>query len=180
MWPTGIGFAIAKKLAQNPGNTCILTSRDRARGEKAVEDLKGEGIKIEFMQLDIGDPASVEVTGERGYPPSTMCILKIHRNSFRNESAAVFSDDGAMANSEILRCAVRMFLSDVLLGDAASPKIEEYHIVVNLVFLLACLLVDVSGDVPELCFSNGRGLRSLRRSREQCWHRIQGRRPHTF
>lgn len=76
MWPTGIGFAIAKKLAQNPGNTCILTSRDRARGEKAVEDLKGEGIEVEFMQLDIGDPVSVEVTVEQGHPPLSCEYLR--------------------------------------------------------------------------------------------------------
>ena len=58
---TGIGFAIAKKLARAPGHVCILTSRDRARGEQAVEDLSQEGLKAIFKQLDIGDPSSVEV-----------------------------------------------------------------------------------------------------------------------
>ncbi|CAM9596057.1 unnamed protein product, partial [Ascophyllum nodosum] len=56
----GIGFAIAKKLARAPGHVCILTSRDRARGEQAVEDLSQEGLKAIFKQLDIGDPSSVE------------------------------------------------------------------------------------------------------------------------
>ncbi|CAN0523215.1 unnamed protein product, partial [Ectocarpus sp. 8 AP-2014] len=57
---TGIGLAIAKKLACTPGHLCILTSRTPALGQKAVDDLKAEGLEsVVYKQLDIGDPASV-------------------------------------------------------------------------------------------------------------------------
>lgn len=59
---TGIGLAIAKKLAHAPGHLCILTSRNPALGQRAADDLKGEGLEsVVYKQLDIGDPASVEV-----------------------------------------------------------------------------------------------------------------------
>eukprot|EP00903_Cladosiphon_okamuranus_P011691 g10996.t1 len=57
----GIGFAIAKKLAQAPGHLCVLTSRNPALGQKAVDDLKAEGLdSVTYKQLDIGDSTSVE------------------------------------------------------------------------------------------------------------------------
>lgn len=41
---------------------CVLTSRTPALGQKAVDDLKAEGLQsVVYKQLDIGDPASVEV-----------------------------------------------------------------------------------------------------------------------
>ncbi|CAM9893132.1 unnamed protein product [Pylaiella littoralis] len=57
----GIGLAIAKKLAQAPGHLCVLTSRNPALGQRAADNLKGEGLEsVVYKQLDIGDPASVE------------------------------------------------------------------------------------------------------------------------
>ncbi|CAN0462792.1 unnamed protein product [Ectocarpus sp. 12 AP-2014] len=57
----GIGLAIAKKLAGAPGHLCVLTSRTPSLGQKAVDDLKAEGLEsVVHKQLDIGDPASVE------------------------------------------------------------------------------------------------------------------------
>lgn len=58
----GIGLAIVKKLAQAPGHLCVLTSRNPELGQKAADDLKAEGLdSVTYKQLDIGDPASVEV-----------------------------------------------------------------------------------------------------------------------
>lgn len=40
----------------------MLTSRNPALGQKAADDLKAEGLdSVTYKQLDIGDPASVEV-----------------------------------------------------------------------------------------------------------------------
>lgn len=58
---TGVGLAIAKKVAETPGTLCVLTSRDPGRGEKAVESLQKEGLDLVYKQLDIGDPESIEV-----------------------------------------------------------------------------------------------------------------------
>ncbi|KAK9725225.1 hypothetical protein RND81_05G129700 [Saponaria officinalis] len=56
----GIGFAIAKKLAQF-GLTVILTSRDPTKGEQALELLKSQGLGdyVHFYPLDISRPHSI-------------------------------------------------------------------------------------------------------------------------
>lgn len=58
---TGLGLETAKKLAKTPGHICILTSRDPSNGAKAIKEMQEEGLEPVYKQLDIGDPASVEV-----------------------------------------------------------------------------------------------------------------------
>ncbi|KAI3446938.1 hypothetical protein Pfo_003603 [Paulownia fortunei] len=55
----GIGFALVKRLAEL-GLTVILTARDTARGLKAVELLKSEGLNVHSFCLDVSDPNSIK------------------------------------------------------------------------------------------------------------------------
>lgn len=56
----GIGFALAKKLAQQ-GLTVILTARDAERGRQAAESLRGQGlVRVHFSVLDVSDPVSID------------------------------------------------------------------------------------------------------------------------
>ncbi|EFN80721.1 carbonyl reductase [NADPH] 3 [Harpegnathos saltator] len=55
----GIGFAIVKALCQQFDGIVYLTARDSNRGLTAVGELKKQGLKSEFHQLDINDDASV-------------------------------------------------------------------------------------------------------------------------
>ncbi|MDR9752486.1 SDR family oxidoreductase [Pseudomonas sp. SZMC_28357] len=55
----GIGFAIAKGLAE-AGMAVWMGARDRSRGEAAVAELRGEGLDVRFLQLDVADPESVQ------------------------------------------------------------------------------------------------------------------------
>jgi NAD(P)-dependent dehydrogenase (short-subunit alcohol dehydrogenase family) len=54
----GIGLEICRQLAR-PGHHVILSARSAERGEKAVEDLAKEGLKVEFLLLDTSDEASI-------------------------------------------------------------------------------------------------------------------------
>jgi NAD(P)-dependent dehydrogenase (short-subunit alcohol dehydrogenase family) len=54
----GIGFEIVRQLARL-GHHVILTARDQARGESAVEKLKTENLSVSFIRLDISDHQSV-------------------------------------------------------------------------------------------------------------------------
>nr|XP_033805024.1 carbonyl reductase [NADPH] 1-like [Geotrypetes seraphini] len=56
----GIGFAIVRALCKQFTGDVYLTARDQARGEKAVQDLQGEGLKPLFHQLDINDLESIK------------------------------------------------------------------------------------------------------------------------
>ncbi|XP_023952360.2 carbonyl reductase [NADPH] 3-like [Bicyclus anynana] len=57
----GIGLATVRGLCQRFEGIVYLTSRDVARGEKAVSDLQKEGLNPKYHQLDISDNKSVEV-----------------------------------------------------------------------------------------------------------------------
>jgi NAD(P)-dependent dehydrogenase (short-subunit alcohol dehydrogenase family) len=54
----GIGFHIVRQLAQE-GVHVYLGARDVDRGRAAAEVLMYEGLDVEFVQLDVTDPASV-------------------------------------------------------------------------------------------------------------------------
>ncbi|XP_059062724.1 carbonyl reductase [NADPH] 1-like [Achroia grisella] len=55
----GIGYAIVKGLCKRFDGLVYLTSRDVARGETAVADLKKEGLQAAYHQLDVADKNSV-------------------------------------------------------------------------------------------------------------------------
>lgn len=54
----GIGREVCRQLATD-GYNVILTSRDREKGEKAVEELQSEGVEMNYVQLDADDPQSI-------------------------------------------------------------------------------------------------------------------------
>ncbi|HEX4140252.1 MAG TPA: SDR family NAD(P)-dependent oxidoreductase [Candidatus Methylacidiphilales bacterium] len=55
----GIGFEICRQLAK-AGHHVILSARSAERGENAVKALAQEGLKAEFLLLDMGDEASIQ------------------------------------------------------------------------------------------------------------------------
>jgi len=59
----GIGFETCRQLAKK-GIQVILTSRDRANGEAAVEKLQAEGLDVSYHPLDVTDSDSVQHLAE--------------------------------------------------------------------------------------------------------------------
>ncbi len=55
---TGIGTAVARGLARK-GMSVWLTARDEAEGGAAAGRLRGEGLDVRFLRLDVTDAASV-------------------------------------------------------------------------------------------------------------------------
>ena len=55
----GIGFAIARQLAEF-GHSVLLGSRDLKAGEEAAGSLRGPGLDIEPVQIDLTDPAGID------------------------------------------------------------------------------------------------------------------------
>jgi len=55
----GIGFEICRQLAK-AGHHVILSARSAERGEKAVKTLAAEGLKVDFLLLDMGDDGSIQ------------------------------------------------------------------------------------------------------------------------
>ncbi|XP_026643242.1 carbonyl reductase [NADPH] 1-like isoform X1 [Microtus ochrogaster] len=55
----GIGFAIRRDLCQKFSGDVVLTARNQARGQAAVQQLQAEGLNPRFHQLDIDDLHSI-------------------------------------------------------------------------------------------------------------------------
>lgn len=53
----GIGFETVRQLAAK-GITVLLGARDEKRGAEAAAKLRGEGLDVDFLQLDVNDTAS--------------------------------------------------------------------------------------------------------------------------
>lgn len=56
---TGIGLAVATKLAKEHGFHVVIGSRNAAAGQKAAADLKASGLLASSVQLDIGSDESI-------------------------------------------------------------------------------------------------------------------------
>lgn len=55
----GIGLAIVRDLCRQFSGDVVLTARDVARGQAAVQQLQAEGLSPRFHQLDIDDLQSI-------------------------------------------------------------------------------------------------------------------------
>lgn len=54
----GIGFEIARQLGKS-GAVVLLGARDAVRGEAAAAKLRGEGIELRFIHIDLGATAAI-------------------------------------------------------------------------------------------------------------------------
>lgn len=59
----GLGLATAHRVGAD-GARVVVAELDAARGEKAVSELRGEGVDAHFVPCDVADPASVEAMAE--------------------------------------------------------------------------------------------------------------------
>src|SRR3954453_18624753 len=55
----GIGFEIGRQLGKH-GFTVALAARDEAKVNAAVDRLRGEGLDVQGVRLDVTDPSTAE------------------------------------------------------------------------------------------------------------------------
>jgi NAD(P)-dependent dehydrogenase (short-subunit alcohol dehydrogenase family) len=86
----GIGLETARQLAAR-GITVLLGARDAGRGQAAADALKGEGLDVTFVPLDVADPATVREAAARvGETYGRLDILV--------NNAGVYTDAGVSAS----------------------------------------------------------------------------------
>ncbi|MEH2276225.1 MAG: SDR family oxidoreductase [Nostoc sp.] len=56
----GIGLETARQLARDHGFSVLLGARDEKRGTDAANQLRNEGLDVQFLLLDPTNPASIE------------------------------------------------------------------------------------------------------------------------
>jgi NAD(P)-dependent dehydrogenase (short-subunit alcohol dehydrogenase family) len=54
----GIGFEVARQLAAL-GRTVLLGARNKALGEEAAERLRGKGLDVRYLALDLNDHSTI-------------------------------------------------------------------------------------------------------------------------
>jgi NAD(P)-dependent dehydrogenase (short-subunit alcohol dehydrogenase family) len=54
----GVGFATARHVAR-AGHRVLVGARDPGRGEAAAVDLAGQGLDVDFVHVDVTDPATI-------------------------------------------------------------------------------------------------------------------------
>ncbi len=54
----GIGFEVARKIAA-AGHLVLIGARNPALGQGAADKLKGEGLEVRFLQIDLDDAATI-------------------------------------------------------------------------------------------------------------------------
>jgi NAD(P)-dependent dehydrogenase (short-subunit alcohol dehydrogenase family) len=59
----GLGLEMSKQLSQ-AGVTVIMAARDTERGQAAAEKLKGEGLDVEFLKLDVRSKSDHEAAAK--------------------------------------------------------------------------------------------------------------------
>ncbi len=104
----GIGLEVARQLGQR-GHTVLLGARDTLKGEQAAATLRGEGLEVHFLQLDVTDDSSVALAAATirqrfgkldvlvnnagvqidDLPPSQISLKALHRTFDTNVFGAV-------------------------------------------------------------------------------------------
>lgn len=82
----GIGYEVCRELA-DAGMHVILTSRDTAKGEGAVDAIRREGKDVRFHQLDVSDEGSVQAIAQ-------FVQAEYGRLDVLVNNAAVYLDEG--------------------------------------------------------------------------------------
>jgi len=122
----GIGFAIVRALCKQWDGHVYLTARDSERGQKAVEDLKKEGLEPKFHALDITKHDSIITL--KNFLKSTYGGVDILINNagiaYKQASTAPFAEQAEVTNAT-------NYFSTLDVCDALFPLLRSHARVVN-------------------------------------------------
>lgn len=89
----GIGFETARQLG-NLGIKVLLGARNAEKGNEAAEKLRGEGLDVEYIHVDVDDPATHETVARKiDETYGRLDILINNAGIFLSEE---FAEDGSM------------------------------------------------------------------------------------
>jgi NAD(P)-dependent dehydrogenase (short-subunit alcohol dehydrogenase family) len=116
----GIGLEICRQLARLPYHV-ILSARSADRGETAVAELAREGLRVEFLQLDLADEAGIRTAARE--------LGKRHRalHALINNAAILPTWGGSILDAtaaEIRDAFITNTLGPILLTQALLPLLE--------------------------------------------------------
>ena len=145
----GIGFEICRQLAQK-NIQVILTSRDEAKGQKAVEQLKKENGKIFYHRLDVSSEKSIRDFCADITRKYERCDILVNNAGIfpdlENEKKSVYPSVFDIGVPTLRKAMETNVYGPILLCQAIVPlmKKQRYGRIVN-----------ISSGMGQLTFMNG-------------------------
>lgn len=133
----GIGFEVARQLAAS-GCTVLLGARNKALGEEGAERLKGEGLDVRYLALDLNDHATIVAAAD------TIAAEFGHLNILVNNAGINDPSDGLPSTAKldaIERVFRTNFLGSVAVTQAMLPLLRK---------ALSARIVNVSSGLGSL------------------------------
>ena len=119
----GIGFEVARQLAV-AGCSVLMGARNASRGEASAAKLKGEGLDVSYLPLDLGDDASIHAAAK------TVGSSFGHLDILVNNAGIADPADGppSKANLDALERIFRTnFFGTVAVTQAFLPLLRKAH-----------------------------------------------------
>lgn len=146
----GIGFETARQLG-NEGVTIIAAARNKEKGNYAVEQLKSEGLDVEFLQLDVNKNADIKNAVEFITAKYGKLDILINNAGIQIESEGYAENTTLTVGDAILRQTMDTnFFNVVKLTNALLPLIRNSKAgrIVNLSSIMASLTLHSDPSSP--------------------------------
>ena len=146
----GIGFETAKQLG-NQGITILAGSRNKQRGEKAVAELKADGVDAEFLQLDVDNDADIANAVKYISDKYGKLDILVNNAGVQLEQEGFGANTVATASADILTETFDTnFFNVVKLTNALLPLIRKSDAgrIVNLSSILGSLTLHADPESP--------------------------------
>ena len=146
----GIGFETARQLG-NEGVTILAAARNKEKGHYAVEQLKSEGIDIEFLQLDVDNNADIKAAVDYISTKYGKLDILINNAAIQVESESWGINNTDSIGDTVLRQTLDTnFFNVVKLTNALLPLIRKSEAgrIVNLSSILGSLALHADPSSP--------------------------------
>ena len=146
----GIGFETAKQLAQQ-GVKVIATARNEAKGNAAVEELKQQGLDVEFLKLDVDNDADIDAAYNYINSKYGKLDILVNNAGVQIESSNWAENTSTNIEETVLRETLDTnFFSVVKLTGRLLPLIKKSNAgrIVNLSSILGSLTLHATPSSP--------------------------------
>lgn len=146
----GIGYETAKQLAKE-GVMVIAAARNEAKGKAAAEDLKQQGLNVEFLKLDVDNDADIDAAYDYINNKYGKLDILINNAGIQVESNSWAENTVENIGEQVLRETLDTnFFSVVKLTNKLLPLIKKSNAgrIVNLSSILGSLNLHANPTSP--------------------------------
>jgi NAD(P)-dependent dehydrogenase (short-subunit alcohol dehydrogenase family) len=145
----GIGFEIVRQLALQ-GHNVILTARDSAKGEQAVNNLSKEGLTVHFIKLDVtNEQQIIEAVEKTKNLFGHLDVLINNAGIMRQEDKSILQTNDAAVKATLETNA----LAPLKVSQAFTPLIPKGGRIIMMSSNGGSMTEPIGGWSPVYCVS---------------------------